>query len=66
MKSQPRLDLKTEKDGILITIKIANKRHKIDIKRIQFGVYLNKVTTRHKLQGGFFDTKVVRSWSYSF
>ena len=43
--------LQPEKENTTISIKIADMKHKMRVKMVQFGVNSNKVTTVHKLQG---------------
>ena len=57
-----KFKLKTEKDNIVITTKIANIKHKINVKMIQFGANSIKATTGHKLQGVSLNIMFVRYW----
>ena len=43
--------LEPEKENVTLSIKVANMKHKLRVKMIQFGVNSNKATTVHKLQG---------------
>ena len=56
----------TERDHISIRMKIANIKHKINVRILHFGVNSNKATTGHKLQEVSLNRMVVRSWSYTF
>ena len=58
--------LQTEKENTTISIKIADMKHKMRVKMVQFGVNSNKTTTVHKLQGVLLNRMVIGSWSYKF